>query len=174
MTQYAKLMDQIKAVAASVEEVSHAVRGFHLDVRLPGSAVRDVAQLLYEKEFYLVFVSAVHHASAIEVVYQYGHFETQYRIQVRADASSEGVIPSIADIFHGANWHERETKDFFGVTFDGHPNLQPLLLDASDAELKPLLKTLETVKPATALQWQPAESKKGNAPAKKVSKKDEN
>jgi NADH-quinone oxidoreductase subunit C len=37
-------------------------------------------------------------------------------------------MPSISDIFQGADWHERECCDFFGVTFDGHPNLIPLLL----------------------------------------------
>ncbi len=31
-------------------------------------------------------------------------------------------------MFHGANWHERETYEMFGVVFAGHPNLVPLLL----------------------------------------------
>jgi NADH-quinone oxidoreductase subunit C len=32
-------------------------------------------------------------------------------------------IPSVVDIYPGNNWHERETYDFFGVVFDGHPGL---------------------------------------------------
>ena len=32
-------------------------------------------------------------------------------------------IPSIVGIYPGNNWHERETFDFFGVVFDGHPGL---------------------------------------------------
>jgi NADH-quinone oxidoreductase subunit C len=31
-------------------------------------------------------------------------------------------------VWTGANWHERETFEMFGVVFDGHPNLVPLLL----------------------------------------------
>jgi NADH-quinone oxidoreductase subunit C len=32
-------------------------------------------------------------------------------------------IASITDIYPSNNWHERETYDFFGIIFDGHPSL---------------------------------------------------
>ena len=38
------------------------------------------------------------------------------------------AAPSIVDIYPGAAWHERETHEMFGVVFDGHPGLAPLLL----------------------------------------------
>jgi len=38
------------------------------------------------------------------------------------------VVPSATVVFRGANWHERETYEMFGVQFGGHPNLVPLLL----------------------------------------------
>jgi NADH-quinone oxidoreductase subunit C len=37
-------------------------------------------------------------------------------------------LPSAVPVFRGAAWHERETYEMFGVEFDGHPNLIPLLL----------------------------------------------
>jgi NADH-quinone oxidoreductase subunit C len=37
-------------------------------------------------------------------------------------------LPTATTVFRGANWHERETFEMFGVVFDGHPNLVPLLL----------------------------------------------
>jgi NADH-quinone oxidoreductase subunit C len=37
-------------------------------------------------------------------------------------------LPSAVPVFRGAGWHERETYEMFGVTFDDHPNLIPLLL----------------------------------------------
>ncbi|MFC7645714.1 NADH-quinone oxidoreductase subunit NuoH [Streptosporangium lutulentum] len=37
-------------------------------------------------------------------------------------------LPSAVGVFRGANWHERETFEMFGVIFEGHPNLIPLLL----------------------------------------------
>ena len=37
-------------------------------------------------------------------------------------------MPSLADLFAGAAWHERETAELFGIAFDGHPRPEPLLL----------------------------------------------
>lgn len=37
-------------------------------------------------------------------------------------------LSSLTGVYRGANWHERETAEMFGVTFDGHPNPLPLLL----------------------------------------------
>ncbi|WP_214103471.1 NADH-quinone oxidoreductase subunit C [Acrocarpospora catenulata] len=37
-------------------------------------------------------------------------------------------LPSVTGIFRGADWHERETYEMFGVIFEGHPDLRPLLL----------------------------------------------
>ncbi|WBQ06282.1 NADH-quinone oxidoreductase subunit C [Kribbella sp. CA-293567] len=37
-------------------------------------------------------------------------------------------LATLSDLYAGANWHERETFEMFGITFDGHPNLVPLLL----------------------------------------------
>ena len=47
------------------------------------------------------------------------------RTRVTRDAP---VLPSATAVFRGANWHERETYEMFGVQFGGHPNLVPLLL----------------------------------------------
>ena len=37
-------------------------------------------------------------------------------------------IPTLVDVYAGANWHEREAHEMFGIDFDGHPNLQHLYL----------------------------------------------
>ncbi|MEZ0113777.1 NADH-quinone oxidoreductase subunit C [Catenulispora sp. EB89] len=37
-------------------------------------------------------------------------------------------LPSAVHVYRGANWHERETFEMFGITFTNHPNLVPLLL----------------------------------------------
>jgi NADH-quinone oxidoreductase subunit C len=38
------------------------------------------------------------------------------------------VLPTATTLYRGANWHEREAHEMFGIGFDGHPNLVPLLL----------------------------------------------
>jgi NADH-quinone oxidoreductase subunit C len=39
-----------------------------------------------------------------------------------------GALPSLTSVWPGAGWHERETFEMFGIRFDGHPDLAPLLL----------------------------------------------
>jgi NADH-quinone oxidoreductase subunit C len=63
------------------------------------------------------------------------------RIKVRCSAE-EPHCPSVADIWAGANWHERETWELFGVVFDGHPHLVKLVLP-EQFEGYPLRKDFE-------------------------------
>jgi len=60
------------------------------------------------------------------------------------------IVPTISQIFPGADWHERECHDFFGLTFDGHKNLLPLLLP-EDADFHPLIKEDTKRKPIVDL-----------------------
>ena len=77
---------------------------------------------------------------ALEVVYDFNHYETLCRVTIRTRVPrSQPEVPTISQIYPGANWHERETHDFFGITFVGHPYLVPLLLP-EDADFHPLLK----------------------------------
>jgi NADH-quinone oxidoreductase subunit C len=99
-------------------------------------------------DFYLVFVSSVHLDPDMEIIYQFANYHGPCRTLGRAFAHFGGVVPTISDIFHGANWHERETRDMFGVLFSGHPFLEPLLLPEEDKDLKPLLKKPAALKGA--------------------------
>ena len=49
-------------------------------------------------------------------------------------------FPSIASVFHGAEWHERETRDFYGFTYTGNPNFIPLLMPETMPDVHPLAK----------------------------------
>ena len=51
-------------------------------------------------------------------------------------------IDSIAPLYGGANWHERETYDMFGIIFKGHPRLERILLP-QDYTFFPLRKDYE-------------------------------
>ena len=54
-------------------------------------------------------------------------------------ARKGGSIPSVACVWHTANWHEREAYDLFGMTFIGHPEMKRILCP-DDWEGHPLLK----------------------------------
>jgi NADH-quinone oxidoreductase subunit C len=141
-----KLINDLRNLPATVNEVDYRKRGYHLEVELTSGQVHEFASLLRDLGFYLVFVSAVHTAPAIQIIYQFAGYCRPCRIVGRAPVAADGSIPTISDIFDGANWHERETKDMFGVIFTGHPYMQPLLLPEEGADLKPLLKRDDAVK----------------------------
>jgi len=58
-------------------------------------------------------------------------FSTIHHHNVRVKVKlpqQEPVCPTISDLFAGANWHERETSEMFGIRFEGHPQPVKLLL----------------------------------------------
>ena len=51
------------------------------------------------------------------------------RVTFSADLPTENpVIDSLVDVYAGANWHEREAAEMFGIDFTGHPDLSALYL----------------------------------------------
>lgn len=117
--------------------------GVHLDVQLDTTQLNEAAAILFTRGFYLESITGVDWLAAdqLEAVYDFSRYDFDLcRVAVRVRVSRKNpVIPSITDIYTGANWHERETHDFFGIVFQGHPNLDPLLLP-EDADFHPLLK----------------------------------
>jgi NADH-quinone oxidoreductase subunit C len=54
---------------------------------------------------------------------------TRLRLRVKCTDAQEPTVDSVADIWAGANWFEREAFDLFGILFRGHPDLRRLLTD---------------------------------------------
>jgi NADH-quinone oxidoreductase subunit C len=78
---------------------------------------------------YLRCLSAVDYVEKIETVYHLSSLQHPYKTVVKTQVSSENVkLPSVIQIWRGADWHEREAHDLFGIVFTDHPNMAPLLL----------------------------------------------
>ena len=71
---------QWQELSAAIEEVDYAVSGHDYNVCLQGEKIRDFATLMLEEGFYLVDLMAVHVAPAIEMVYQFAHYESRCRV----------------------------------------------------------------------------------------------
>ena len=81
------------------------------------------------------------HCSAIAGVDWVDHMQTVYfitnyfssiTIEIKVDIPNDDLhVPSVAPVWQGANWHERETYELFGIIFDGHPKLERLLTPKS-------------------------------------------
>jgi NADH-quinone oxidoreductase subunit C len=66
------------------------------------------------------------------VVYHLHSLVNNFRLRLKVYIPSENPeIDSIVDIYVGANWMERETYDFYGIIFKGHPNLTRILNEDS-------------------------------------------
>lgn len=94
--------------------------------------------------FYLEDVSGLVTSDGAVSVYHFDHFDAPCRTTVLIVAPHEHAsFPSIARIYQGAEWHERETRDFFGFTYEDNPNFIPLLLPDDMADVHPLEKPEE-------------------------------
>jgi len=143
------IIDKLAALAAKddasqplVVATSHAAKGYDLDVTVPSSRVVDAANILNEGAFMLEAITGVDWLAEqqMEVVYDYTHVQSGERLTLRARIPrGQPELPTISSVYAGANWHERETHDFFGIKFEGHPGLIPLLLP-EDARFHPLRK----------------------------------
>jgi NADH-quinone oxidoreductase subunit C len=77
------------------------------------------------------------------VAYELLSIEHRHRLRVKVGlAEGDPHVPSVTPLYPTADWHERETHDFYGIVFDGHPDLRPLLMP-DGWEGFPLLKTEE-------------------------------
>ncbi|MBU0730369.1 MAG: NADH-quinone oxidoreductase subunit C [Proteobacteria bacterium] len=120
----------------------YAAKGFHLDAEITPDKVVAAAQILNRENFFIEAVTGVDwiNDQQMEVVYDFNNFSELCRVVVRVRIPRDNPqIPTICKVFSGAEWHERETHDFFGIVFEGHPDLSPLLLP-EDADFHPLLK----------------------------------
>jgi len=83
------------------------------------------------KFIFLTDITGVHYPEqekTIGVIYHLHSLTTNTRIRVKVFLADGDVhIPTATVLWDGANWMERETYDFFGVMFDGHPDLRRIL-----------------------------------------------
>jgi NADH-quinone oxidoreductase subunit C len=88
-----------------------------------------------------------------EVVYNLYSIRFHNRIRIRAQVpENDPRIRSVTPIWAGANWHERECFDMFGIVFQGHPDLRRILLP-EDWEGHPLRKDYPLKGPALEKDW---------------------
>lgn len=113
-------------ISAGIEE------GDRLLIRLEGPslpivsrAIRDHAELDFK---YLVYVTATDFEDRIEAIYFLRSINHGVKADLRVDLDRDHpTLPSVSSIWRTACWHERETFDFFGVIYTGHPELNRIL-----------------------------------------------
>jgi NADH-quinone oxidoreductase subunit C len=115
--------DAVEKVIVDRGEISFFVRREHL-VEV-ARALRDDPALRYEM---CMGVSGVHYPGEagreLHAVYPFLSITHNRRVRVEVTCPDDDPhVPSIVELYPSNNWHERETYDFFGIVFDGHPAL---------------------------------------------------
>lgn len=111
----------------SAENISEVLRFLKEDKVLRFNYLTDITGIHYpEQERSFGVIYHIHSLSN----------NTRVRIKVFLDGDTPHV-PSATTLWEGANWMERETYDFFGIIFDGHPNLARIL-NVDEMEVFPM------------------------------------
>jgi NADH-quinone oxidoreductase subunit C len=117
-----------------------------LTITVKKDRVIELIQYLYNHEEakfqYLTDLCGIHFPdlNQIAVSYQLHSLVNNYRIRIKIYLSADNpVTPTLTSVFAGANWMERETYDYYGVQFEGHPNLKRIL-NVDEMTIFPLRK----------------------------------
>jgi len=117
-----------------------ASTGCRADLTIEAGELPAAVRRLHDSGYFLEDIAGVDVAEGIMLVYHFDRFEIPGRVALRVVVPHDAPqAPSVAAVYPGADWHERECFDFFGVRFAGHPDLKPLLLP-EDLGSHPLLK----------------------------------
>jgi NADH-quinone oxidoreductase subunit C len=116
--------------------VGHTVAYGELTITANAADIVKVVTFLRDDErcrfVNLIDVTAVDWPSRekrFDVVYHFLSPTKNARVRVKVETDEATAVPSIIDVFPGANWYERETYDLYGVLFTGHPDLRRILTD---------------------------------------------
>ena len=108
----------------------------HPAVNLPATDVRAALKWLRDEFAFdlLADVTAIDWAEGVvprfTVVYHLLSTTRHDYLRVATDCpnDAEPAVPSVVSLWPGANWHEREAYDMFGIRFEGHPDLRRILM----------------------------------------------
>ena len=129
--------------------LEHAVAYNQLTVSVEATRIVDVVKYLRDdpgcRFVNITDITAVDYPDRekrFDVIYHFLSPTLNARIRLKAQADENTQVPSIIEVFPGADWFEREAYDLCGVLFTGHPDLRRILL-AEDWVGHPLRKDYE-------------------------------
>ena len=131
----AALPERILGVTDALGEVTAVVAAEGLQATM--TSLRDRPELRFESLIdvcgvdYSAYGDGPREGPRFAVVYHLLSVAHNRRLRVRVFATDDDfpVVPSVVDVWPGANWYEREAFDLFGVMFAGHPDLRRILTD---------------------------------------------
>lgn len=117
-----------------------------LTITLRKDKIVEIIRYLYDhpemKFQYLTTLCGIHYPELqqLAIMYQLHNLYNNVRLRLKIYLpESNPTVPTLTPVFAAANWMERETFDFYGVMFEGHPNLKRIL-NVDDMIIFPMRK----------------------------------
>lgn len=110
------------------------------DIVAVATFLRDDPDLAFDMVIDVCGVDMYRAEGRFEVVYNVYSLKNKKYLRLKVKVEEDHpVVPSVTGVWPGANWHERETFDMFGIKFAGHPDLRRLYMP-EEFEYYPLRK----------------------------------
>lgn len=145
------ILQSLKArFPASIEAVSEfrgdlTVQVKRSDIVQACRFLKDDPALSFDMIIDLCGVDMYRPEGRFEVIYNLYSLKNKKYIRLKVLVDEEDpVVDTVSTVWSGANWHERETYDMFGIKFKGHPDLRRLYMP-EEYEYYPLRKDFPTM-----------------------------
>ena len=127
-----KLVENFELIATNFEQV-HDIFTFEVDSKSNVEVMKFLRDDKTLRFNFLTDVCGIHYPDneinrQFAVVYHMHNWMDNVRIRIKCFLNGENPeIDTVTSLFLGANWQERETYDFYGIIFKGHPQLKRIL-----------------------------------------------
>lgn len=135
-----KLNSKLEKSILSVDEASD-----FLTITVASESIKPFIEFLKEEQdfIFLTDLCGIHYPEQekeLGVIYHLHNLVENKRVRLKTFVTKANPqVESIVSLFAGANWMERETFDFYGIEFTGHPNLTRIL-NVEFMDYHPMLK----------------------------------
>ncbi len=128
-----EFVEAFTAAHGDLIESAEVLKSKRVSVVVKQEAFIDVAKALRDEFGFTLPVSggAIDYPKEdrMQMMYYLMHPEERYILIYRVDLPREDPkLPTLTQVWEAMSFHEREAHDMFGIEFEGHPNMIPLLL----------------------------------------------
>ena len=122
-----KLADKVSGVELAYGELTLSTTAGNIINVL--RLLRDDVQTQFVSMIDICGVDYPERKNRFDVVYHLLSPRQNLRVRVKLSVDSQSTVPSVVEVYPGADWFEREAYDMYGILFTGHPDLRRLLTD---------------------------------------------
>ncbi len=149
MLTFEKPRMEIQAITQSIKQRFTDIADINmseprrLQVDVPRETIKEFCTFMHDALGFehITDLTAVDYRTKFEIVYQLCSYRNRCTAEVRVEVPSDDPnIETVSEIWGGANWHEREAYDMFGINFKGHNDLRRILLPEEET-IFPLRKS---------------------------------